>query len=185
MDFPELAHARYSVRKFDARKVEKEKLDAILEAGRCAPTAVNYQPQRLLVAESDEALAKIKKCTPYHFNAPVVLVICYDKTSSWKSPYNGYESGDVDVSIVTTQMMLAAAELGLGSTWVGYFDPDLLRSEFAIPDYLVPVALLPLGYPAPDARPAHLHEKRLPLCETVFYNSYDGVKPVDRKDSLH
>ena len=66
MDFLELAKERYSVRKFSDKKVEREKLDAILEAGRCAPTAVNYQPQRVLVLESPEALEKLKGCTPYH-----------------------------------------------------------------------------------------------------------------------
>lgn len=76
MDFLELAKERYSVRKFSDKKVEREKLDAILEAGRCAPTAVNYQPQRVLVLESPEALEKLKGCTPYHFHAPLALLVC-------------------------------------------------------------------------------------------------------------
>lgn len=67
MNFLELAKKRYSVRKFSDKKVEREKLDAILEAGRCAPTAVNYQPQRILVLESPDALEKLKGCTPTTF----------------------------------------------------------------------------------------------------------------------
>lgn len=180
MNFMELAHARYSVRKFDAKKIEREKLDAILEAGRCAPTAVNYQPQRVLVIESDEALEKLKKCTPYHFSAPLALLVCYDKEASWKRGYDGYDMGAVDAAIVTTQMMLEAAELGLGSTWVGHFDPAAARAEFELPDYLVPVAILPIGYPAANARPAHLHNEKLAPEETIFYNSYDGIKPGKR-----
>lgn len=66
MDFIKLAKERYSVRKFAAKKVEEEKVAQILEAGRCAPTAVNYQPQRILVIESGDSLAKLRNCTPYH-----------------------------------------------------------------------------------------------------------------------
>ena len=64
MDFLKLAKERYSVRKFSDKKVEREKLDAILEAGRCAPTAVNYQPQRVLVLESPEALESSRAARP-------------------------------------------------------------------------------------------------------------------------
>ncbi len=181
MDFLKLARERYSVRKFDSRAVEKEKLDAVLDAGRCAPTAVNYQPQRVLVIESAEARAKLKKCTPYHFDAPLSLLVCYDSTVSWKRRFDGYDMGAVDASIVTTQMMLEAAELGLGSTWVGYFDPVAVRDEFALPDCLVPVAILPLGYPAPDAAPSPLHERKLAPEETIFRDSYDGIKPGSRE----
>ena len=82
MSFLQLAKdRRYSVRKFKAQAVEKEKLDLILEAGRIAPTACNYQPQRILVIENESALEKLKQCTQYHFNAPVALMVCYDKTT--------------------------------------------------------------------------------------------------------
>lgn len=77
MDFLELAKDRYSVRKFCDKKVEKEKLDLILEVGRVAPTAVNYQPQRILVLDTEDALSKLKICTTYHFHAPLALLICY------------------------------------------------------------------------------------------------------------
>lgn len=109
MDFLELAKERYSVRKFSDKKVEREKLDAILEAGRCAPTAVNYQPQRVLVLESPEALEKLKGCTPYHFHAPLALLVCYDREASWKRSFDNCDMGAVDAAIVTTQMMLEAA----------------------------------------------------------------------------
>lgn len=95
MDLLELLKKRYSVRKFDDRKVEKEKLDLILEAGRVAPTAVNFQPQRILVIESQEALENFKKCTPYHFNAPLALLICYDKSVSWKKGMTALKWGQL------------------------------------------------------------------------------------------
>ena len=79
MDFLELAKTRYSCRSFSSKKVEKEKLEKILEAGRIAPTAVNYQPQRILVLQDPEKLEKLKECTKYGWGAPVIMIICYDK----------------------------------------------------------------------------------------------------------
>ncbi len=172
MDLLELLKKRYSVRKFDGRKVEKEKLDLILEAGRVAPTAVNFQPQRILVIESEQALQKLKECTPYHFNAPLALLICFDKNVSWKRGHDNYEMGVVDASIVTTQMMLEIENLGLGTTWVGSFKPELLRTFFNIPENYEPVAILPVGYPAHDSAPNPHHNERYDLSHTVFYNSF-------------
>lgn len=176
MSFMKLAkEQRYSVRKFSDKAVEKEKLDLILEAGRIAPTACNYQPQRILVIEDEAALEKIRQCTSCHFGAPVVLLICYDKTTCWKNRTNGTIGGDVDASIIITHMMLEVAELGLGTTWVGAFNHQKARELFEIPDYLVPVALLPIGYPAEDAEPHPWHFKRFGMDHTVFYNSFDGI----------
>lgn len=172
MDFLELAKARYSVRKFSSRQVEPEKLDLVLEAGRLSPTAANYQPQRILVLNSKDSLDKLKVCTIYHFNAPLVLLICYDNTASWKRSYDNNDSGYADASIVTIHMMLEAANLGLGSTWVGHFDPSLIRSAFALPAKLVPIALLPLGYPAEDSSPNPNHTIRHDKSKTVFYNTF-------------
>jgi nitroreductase len=174
MEFIELAAQRYSVRKFSSKIVEKEKLDLILKAGQLSPTACNNQPQRVLVIESEGALAKLKECTTYHFNAPLAFLICYDKTVSWNRPFDNDDSGDVDASIVTTHMMLQAAELGLGTTWVGKFDPVLVRNTFSIPDNYIPVAILPTGYPAEDATPSANHSKRCPVEQTVFYNQFLG-----------
>lgn len=176
MNFLELAKERYSVRKFSDKKVEQEKLDLILEAGRIAPTAVNFQPQRILVIESEESLEKLKSCTIYHFHAPTALLVCYDTNVSWKRPYDKEDMGVVDASIITTQMMLQAADLGLGTTWVGHFDPEAIRSAFEIPDFLIPVALLPLGYPREDCIPHKLHGIRHDADHTVFYNTFEGIK---------
>ena len=100
-----------------------------MEAARVAPTACNFQPQRILVLDNKESLEKLKKCTPYHFHAPLALVVCYDKTTSWKRK-DGDDMGEVDAAIVTTQMMLETENIGLGTTWVGYFDKAELVKEF-------------------------------------------------------
>lgn len=171
MSFTKLIKQRYSVRKYDDRPIEEEKLHKILEAGRLAPTGCNYQPQRILVVK-DEDLQKINDCSPCIFGAPTVLVICYDETVSWKSR-SGRDIGDVDATIVLTQMMYQAQELGIGSLIVGIYKEPLLRERFNIPDTYQIVSLMLLGYPAQDCEPhPQLHFERKPLEETVFYGSF-------------
>jgi nitroreductase len=172
MDFKELAAQRYSVRKFKQAPLEKETLGLVLEAGRNAPTAANKQPQRILVITRPEGLKKVDDCTPCRFGAPTVLLICFDKTESWVRPFDSEHSGWVDASIVTTQMMLQAADIGLGSTWVMYFDAAKIRAAFSLPENIVPVALLPLGYPAEDAAPADRHNDRQSRDKLVFFEQF-------------
>lgn len=170
-DFLELARARWSVRSFSSRQVEPEKLDLILRAGQLAPTAVNYQPQKIYVLQSPKALSKIRAITKSTYNAPTVLLICYDSRLSWKSPFvEGYDCGEMDASIVCTHMMLEAWSIGIGSCWVLLFGPALLIKAFNLPPYIVPVCLLPIGYPATNAKPyAPWHDVFRPLSETVKY----------------
>ena len=172
IDFLRLAAGRYSVRKFAGKPVEQGKLDKVLEAGHLAPTAVNRQPQHILVINEQSALAKLPRCTKYHFNAPVALLVSYDKNECWKRAYDGKSSGEIDASIVTTHMMLEAASIGLGTTWVMHFDPVAIRKEFNMPDNLEPVALLVMGYPADDAKPSPSHSEFRPPEDIVSYNRY-------------
>jgi nitroreductase len=164
--FLELSKSRYSVRSYAARPVEENKLARILEAGRVAPTACNNQPQRVKVITDASGLQKVDECTPCRFGAPVVLLICYDKAVCWKRSFDGALSGEVDASIVTTQMMLAAQDLGLGSCWVMYFDPIKARELFGLSDKIVPISMLPLGYPAQDA--SEQHSDRMPMDKTLL-----------------
>ena len=169
MDFLQLAADRYSVRKFKDAPVPRELIDKVLKAGQLAPTACNFQPQKILVVSSAEGLAKLKKCTECHFNAPLAMIVCNDGSRSWTRPFDGKSSGDVDASIVTTHLTLAAADLGLGSTWVMYFKPDAVKAEFALPEGIEPVAILPMGYPADDAVPAPRHTQFRDEKEIVEY----------------
>jgi nitroreductase len=176
MDFGMLSERRYSVRKFKDTPVKKEHLDSILKTAQNAPTAGNRQPQRILVLTKPEDLNKIDACTSCRFGAPLVFVICADTTVCWVRPFDKAKSDQVDASIVTTQMMLQAAAIGLGTTWVMYFDPAKLIAEFKLPEKLLPVALLVLGYPADDAAPAERHNLRNPLESLVFYDRFpDGL----------
>lgn len=172
MEFLKLAEERYSVRKFKSDRVKQEDIDVILRAAQVAPTACNNQPQRILVMNSEESMAKLRPCTKCHFGAPTAMLICFDKREQWTRKFDGATSGWVDASIVTTHMMLAAASCGVGTTWVMYFNPEPLREAFAIPEEYEPAALLVMGYPAEDAEPAPLHASCKPLDETVFYESF-------------
>ena len=169
MDFVKLSAERYSLRKFSDRPVEAEKLAAVLEAGRNAPTAHNLQPQRIFVLRSPEALEKADACTAAHFHPPVILVVAYDPEAAWKRETDGKNHGEIDAAIAATQMMLQAADLGLGTTYVGMFDPEKLLAVFPEMAGLTPIALLPIGYPAENAHPSRLHADRKPLEELVKY----------------
>lgn len=169
MKFEELCDARYSLRKFDSRPVEAEKLQKVLGAGRKAPTAHNLQPQRFFVMQSEEALAKADACTACHFHSPVVIVAAYDPEISWKREEDGKNHGEIDVTLAVSQMMLQAAELGLGTTYVGMFNPEKLLEQFPEMKGLQPTAYLPLGYPAETAHPSRLHADRKPLEELAVF----------------
>ena len=171
-DFLKLAAARYSVRKFKPEPLPREVLDKILQAGHLAPTGCNYQPQRILVLTEKESLEKLKRCTRCHFDAPAAMLVCYNKDECWTRKFDGKNCGVSDACIVTTHLMLEAHSIGVGSTWVMYFDPEAVRRAFAVPENIEPVALLVMGYPAPDAAPHRLHGEFRPLEDVVYYESF-------------
>ena len=172
MDFEKVITERYSVRKFEERPVDKSDIDKILSAGHLAPTGCNFQPQRILVLNTEESIEKLKKCTKCHFGAPCAMLVCYNKNESWKSPFNGDLSAPVDASIVTTHMMLMAHSIGVGTCWVMYFDPAAVRQEFDIPEEIIPHALLVMGYPKEGTLPNPRHEETRPMDEVVVYGSF-------------
>lgn len=169
MEFKEVVKNRYSCKKFDGRNITKEQLDAILEAGRLAPTAKNLQEQHVYVAQSDEALAKIDKATPCRYGAPVVLVVAFDKNNVFTYPGEKRDSGVEDASIVATHMILAAEDAGVYSCWVNFFDPDKLAEDLGLPENEEILMLMDLGFAAEGIGPLANHESRKPLSETVSY----------------
>ncbi len=167
MEFKELVQKRYSCKKFDGRQVAPEQLDAILEAGRLAPTAKNLQEQVIYVIQSPEALSKIDKATPCRYGAPTVLAVAFNRDSVFTYPGGKRDSGIEDAAIVATHLMLAAADAGVDSCWLNFFDPDLLKQDLGLPENEDILMLLDLGYAAPDAAPLPNHSSRKPLSETV------------------
>lgn len=172
MDFLKLATERYSVRQFENKHLSKEIIDEILTAGHVAPTGCNFQPQRILVLNTDESVEKLKKCTKCHFDAPTAMLICYNKDESWIRKYDGALSAPVDASIVTTHLMLMAHSLGVGTCWVMHFDPSAMKNEFNIPENYEPHALLCMGYPTDDSKPIDMHSNKRPISDVVFYDSF-------------
>ncbi len=169
MEFKDVVKNRYSCKKYSDRQVEKEKLTAILEAGRLAPTARNLQEQHIYVLQSAQALAKIDAATPCRYGAPTVLVVAFDKNNVYTYPGEKHDSGAEDAAIVATHMILAAADEGVDSCWLNRFDPELLAQSLALPENEEILMLMDLGYGAPDAGPLPNHGSRKPLEETVRY----------------
>ena len=172
MEFTKVITDRYSVRNFRQEHLPQNVLDTILAAAHKAPTGCNYQPQRILVLNTDESAAKLRSCTKCHFGAPTAMLICHNREESWTRPYDGAKSSPVDAVIVATHIMLAAWNEGVGSCWVMHFDPDAMRKTFCIPEHVEPAALLVLGYPAEDAKPIPMHFKTRPMEEVVVYDSF-------------
>ena len=172
MDFVQLITERYSVRSFKPEHLPQEIVDKILDAGHKAPMGCNFQPQRILVLNTDESIARLKECTKCHFNAPTAMLVCHNKEESWVRKYDGALSSPVDAVIVATHMMLAAHNEGIGCCWVMHFDPAAMRRAFGIPEKIESVALLVMGYPSDDAKPLDLHFKSRSIDETVFYETF-------------
>ena len=114
-------------------------------------------------------MAKADACMGCHFHPPVLLAVAYDPAAAWDREDDGKNHGEIDAAIAVTQMMLQAADLGLGTTYVGMFDPEKLTAAFPEMAGLVPIAMLPLGYPAEGAHPARLHTDRKPMEQLVKY----------------
>lgn len=172
MDFEKVITERYSVRKFENEHLGQDIIDKLLNAGHVAPTGCNFQPQRILVLNTDKSIEKLKRCTKCHFDAPCAMLICYNKDESWIRPYDNAESAPIDASIVATYIMLEAKNLGLGSCWVMHFNPFKTREVFNIPQNIEPHALIVMGYPHSEAKPIEMHSKFRPLEEVVFYDEF-------------
>lgn len=169
MEFFELIKKRYSVRAFQSRPVEEEKLQKILEAANLAPTAANRQPFKIIVIYTKGKDAELKRI--YHRDwfsqAPIVIGICAIKSEAW-SRMDGKNYADVDATIAMDHLILAAADQGLGTCWVAAFDPAAAREILGLPDDVEPVAFTPLGYPADEKR----SKKRKSLEEIIRYEKW-------------
>ncbi len=168
-DFLTLARERYSCRSFSAKPVEAEKLEAVLQAAILAPTAVNRQPWHAWAITSPEAVAKVHERTRFHFDANAYVMVGAKADEAWTRKYDGRNFADVDASIVATHVMLAAHDVGLGTTWVGHFNAPAMKEAFPEMEEYDLVALFPLGYPADDAKPADGHYVRKSADELVSY----------------
>lgn len=169
MDFGELIRKRYSVRAYRPDPIEDEKLAQVLEAARLAPTAANRQPFQLIVIHTAGRERELRRIynSKWFVEAPIVICACGLPKEGWIRQ-DGLNYTMVDVAIAMDHLILAAAELGLGTCWIGAFNPEAAREVLGLPDDVEPIAFTPLGYPADQPRP----KKRKPLEELVRYEHW-------------
>ena len=167
MNFDDVISARYSTRSFSNKKISKEELNKILEAGRIAPTAKNNQPIKIYVVQSEIGLVKIDKASPCRYGAQTVLVVCGNKDEAF---INGNHSTyETDSCIVATHMMLEATNIGIDNIWIDLFSRDIIKEEFGIPENIIPVCLIPLGFKTENCAPSVNHNRRKAIQEIVEY----------------
>jgi nitroreductase len=169
VEFSELISRRYSVRAYRPDPVEEEKLHQVLEAARLAPTAANRQPFQLIVVHTAGREKELKRIyeRDWFVQAPLVIGACGVPAAGWVRR-DGKSYTDVDVSIAMDHLILAAANLGLGTCWIGAFNPGAAREVLGLPDGVEPIAFTPLGYPADDPKA----KVRKPLSELVRYERW-------------
>jgi len=169
MEYEELIRRRYSVRAYQPRPVEEDRLNTVLEAARVAPTASNRQPFQILVIHTEgrkEELGRIYQ-RPWFVQAPILLCGVGVPRLSWvRADMRRYL--DVDVAIVMDHLILAAANLGLGTCWVAAFNAAAARKALELPDDVEPLIFTPLGYPADHP----VEKDRKPLAELVRYERW-------------
>lgn len=176
----ETIYKRRSIRHYLDKPVERDKITTLLKAATAAPTAANCQPWEFIVVDEPENLAEIKnKLVFARYNAPVAIVVCGNMKLSFKGP--GQEMWVQDCSAATENMLIAATSLGLGSVWIGVYPLESnikpLKKILNIPDYVIPLAIVYVGYAAEEKEPrTRLDEKR------VYWQSYDPNRKHRAKD---
>ena len=169
MEFKEVIKNRYSCKKYADRQVESDKLTAILNAGRLAPTAKNLQEQHVYVIQAPDMLAKIDTITPCRYGAPTVLVVAFDSKNVFTYPGGKRDSGVEDATIVATHMILAATDEGVDSCWINFLDPEKLAETLGLPEDEEVLMVMDLGYAVEGTGPLPNHSNRKRLDETVTY----------------
>ena len=171
MEYTELIQTRESVRNYDPnRTIPLNILEKILDAGRLAPSACNYQPWKFLVISSSAMLEKVRACyqRDWFKDAPYILVILGLKNHAWNRSYDGYNSIETDIAIAMTHIILAAENEGVGACWVAAYNPALLKEAIKPGEDQLIFGITPLGYPNPGFQKS-LNKKRKSLKEIVEF----------------
>ncbi|MCI4445951.1 MAG: nitroreductase family protein [Candidatus Aminicenantes bacterium] len=172
MEFFEVIKSRYSVRAYRPDPVPEDKLNRILEAARLAPTAANFQPFKIIVVHTAGRQAELKRIysKDWFVQPPLVIGVAAIPEKGWRRK-DGKNYSEVDASIVMDHLILAAANEGLGTCWIGAFDPQAAKEVLCLPGRVEPIAFTPLGYPADSPRP----KKRKDLNELVCYERWSDL----------
>ncbi len=170
MDVLKAIRERRSVRAYDSREVEEDKLERVLESGRLSPSAGNRQERRFVVVRDDgtrKALSLAARDQKFVAEAPVVIAAC-----SVEKEYImacGQLAYPIDTAIAVDHMTLQAVEEGLGTCWIGAFDEEKVKEILNVPDNIRVVSLLPLGYPSDIPHP----KSRKNLDEIVMWEKWN------------
>ena len=169
MKFLDLCNERFSLRDYQNKPVEKEKIEKVLEAARLAPSAVNFQPWVFLVVQTPDGRSRVIESYKRDWiqSAPCFVVAFANRQESWKRKVDMKDFADVDLSIAIEHICLQATELGLGTCWVCNFDPATLKSNFNVPEHLEPIAIIPLGYPSENGGVSKAIQNRQHLSDIV------------------
>ena len=171
MDFEQLILARYSCRHYSDQAIEDHVLKKVLDAGRLAPTAANRQPFQIIVIKTSGKDDELLKIYPkeWFIEPPLILCVCSQADLGWRrKKYDDQSYAVVDAAIVVDHLTLQAADLGIGTCWIGDFDPQAAREFLSLPDDIEPVAFTPLGYPLDKPRT----KKRKDLKDLVRYETW-------------
>ena len=168
-NFLNLSESRFSVREYSQKPIEQEKINALLRVAQLSPTAANKQPQKIFIITKDIDKQKLREVTKYTFDAPMFFLICCDKDKAWKHKTEEYYSTEIDGTIVATNIMLEAHDLGLGSVIVRSFQTKKLKELFSLTENMIPIVLLPIGYPKENTKPSESHFQRKDIEEMVEY----------------
>ena len=169
MEYQELIQVRYSVRAYKPDPVENDKLAQVLEAARLAPTAANRQPFQLVVIHTKGRESELQRIyrREWFSQAPILICACGVSRLGWiREDRRRYL--DVDVAIVMDHLILAAANIGLGTCWIAAFNAQAAREILKIPDEIEPLIFTPLGYPDDTPVP----KERKPLDDLVRYEHW-------------
>ena len=170
MNVMDVIKTRKSVRRFLDKPIEDEKLNAVLEAGRLAPSASNRQEWRFVIVRDPETRRKLAEAADrqtFVGGAPAVIVACAETDGHIMRC--GQPSYPIDVAIALDHVTLAATELGLGTCWIGAFDERRVKEILSIPERIRVVELMPIGYPSD---PSPVRKNRLPLSTIVKYEHW-------------
>lgn len=157
--FLSLAEKRYSCREFKSHPISEVKIKRILEAARLAPSACNKQPVHVWAVTSETALERLRAVHPV-FGAPLAFIVGCKADEAWVRSFDGKNGAETDAAIVGTHIMLCAADLDLGSTWIGSFDPAKLAEAFPETAGYEITALFAVGAPASNTSPSERHSQR-------------------------
>jgi nitroreductase len=170
MEFNDLILNRESIRNYDPRRpLSKETLERILDAGRIAPSAANFQPWHFYLVSSQPVLEKVRRCyeKQWMHEAPHLLIVAGNRKEAWRRP-DGYNSLETDLAIAMTHMILAATNEGVATCWIAHFDYPKLRETLELKNSEEVFALTPLGYPKEGFRKKGIKNRKT-MSEVVSF----------------